>query len=132
MTGRVQDKIAIITGAGTGIGRACFELFAREGATVIGVSRTQANLDAALAAVQAAGGQGMVMARDLSRAESAEEIVAATVKAYGRVDILVHSASVGWSWGEKSANSMLPLAETTPEKWKEVIGFNLEIGRAHV
>ena len=126
MTGRVKDKIAIITGAGTGIGRACFELFAREGATVVGVSRTQANLDAALAAVQATGGQGMVMARDLSRAESAEEIVAATVKAYGRVDILVHSASVGWSWGEKSPNSMLPLAETTPEKWKEVIGFNLD------
>ena len=125
MTGRVKDKIAIITGAGTGIGRACFELFAQEGATVVGVSRTQANLDAALTAVKAAGGQGMVLARDLSKAESADDIVAATVNAYGRVDILVHSASVGWSWGEKSPNSMLPLVETTPEKWVEVIGFNL-------
>jgi NAD(P)-dependent dehydrogenase (short-subunit alcohol dehydrogenase family) len=126
MTGRVNNKITIITGAGTGIGRACFELFAREGATVVGVSRTQANLDSALSDVKAAGGQGMVLAKDLSKVESADEIVAATLKAYGRIDILVHSASVGWSWGDKSPGSMLPLAETSPEKWREVIGFNLD------
>ncbi len=126
MTGRVQDKVAIITGAGTGIGRACLELFAREGATVIGVSRTQANLDEALASARAAGGDGMVLAKDLSRPESADEIVAATVAAYGRVDILVHSASVGWSWGEKSLNSMMPLADTPIDKWREVIGLNLD------
>ncbi|MGE0334314.1 MAG: SDR family NAD(P)-dependent oxidoreductase [Gammaproteobacteria bacterium] len=126
MAGRVQDKITIITGAGTGIGRACMELFAREGATVIGVSRTQSNLDEALALARAAGGDGMVLAKDLSKSESADEIVAATVAAYGRIDILVHSASVGWSWGEKSPNSMMPLADTPVDKWKEVIGLNLD------
>ena len=127
MTGRVQGQVAVITGAGTGIGRACFELFAREGATVVGVSRTQSNLDEALAATRAAnpGMQGMVLAKDLAKPESADEIVAATVAAYGRVDILVHSASVGWSWQEKSPGAMDPLATTTPEKWVEVIGFNL-------
>jgi len=125
MAGRLNDKVAIITGAGTGIGRACFELFAAEGARVVGVSRTQANLDEALAVVEAAGGEGRVLARDLSRPESADEIVAATLAAYGRVDILVHSASVGWSWGEKSPGSMSPLAETPVEKWQEVIGLNL-------
>lgn len=125
MAGRVKDKVAIITGAGTGIGRACFELFAAEGAKVVGVSRTQSNLDEALAAVQAAGGEGLVLARDLSQPQSADDIVAATLVAYGRVDILVHSASVGWSWGEKSPGSMSPLAETPVEKWQEVIGLNL-------
>lgn len=125
MAGRVKDKVAIITGAGTGIGRACFELFAAEGAKVVGVSRTQSNLDEALAAVQAAGGEGLVLARDLSQPQSADDIVAATLAAYGRVDILVHSASVGWSWGEKSPGSMSPLAETPVEKWQEVIGLNL-------
>ena len=126
MTGRVQDKVAIITGAGTGIGRACLELFAREGAQVVGVSRTQANLDESLALVRAAGGDGMVLAKDLSQPESADDIVAATIKAFGRVDILVHSASVGWSWGEKSPNSMMPLADTPIDKWREVIGLNLD------
>jgi NAD(P)-dependent dehydrogenase (short-subunit alcohol dehydrogenase family) len=125
MAERLKDKVAIITGAGTGIGRACFELFAAEGAKVMGVSRTQSNLDAALAAVRAAGGEGQVLARDLSQPQSADDIVAATLAAYGRVDILVHSASVGWSWGEKSPGSMSPLAETPVEKWQEVIGLNL-------
>lgn len=126
MVDRVKDKIAVITGAGTGIGRACMTLFAREGATVIGVSRTQKNLDEALVEVHALGGRGMVLAKDLSQPESADEIVAATVAAYGRVDILVHSASVGWSWNEKSPGSMHPLDDTTPDKWREVIGLNLD------
>jgi NAD(P)-dependent dehydrogenase (short-subunit alcohol dehydrogenase family) len=126
MGDRVRDKVTIITGAGTGIGRACMQIFAREGATVVGVSRTQKNLDEALVDVHAAGGRGMVLAKDLSKPESAEEIVAAAVAAYGRVDVLVHSASVGWSWQEKSPGSMSPLDETSPEKWREVIGFNLD------
>lgn len=126
MADRVKDKIAVITGAGTGIGRACMTLFAREGATVIGVSRTQKNLDEALAEVHAIGGRGLVLAKDLSKPEAADEIVAATVAAYGRVDILVHSASVGWSWNERSPGSMHPLDDTTPDKWREVIGLNLD------
>ena len=58
--GRLQGKIAMVTGAGTGIGRACMVMFAREGATVYGVARTQANLDETLALVKSAGGQGSV------------------------------------------------------------------------
>lgn len=126
MVDRVKDKITVITGAGTGIGRACMSMFAREGATVVGVSRTQKNLDEALVEVHALGGRGMVLAKDLSQPESCDEIVAATVAAYGRIDILVHSASVGWSWNEKSPGSMHPLDDTTPEKWREVIGLNLD------
>jgi NAD(P)-dependent dehydrogenase (short-subunit alcohol dehydrogenase family) len=126
MVDRVKDKITVITGAGTGIGRACMSMFAREGATVVGVSRTQKNLDEALVEVHALGGRGMVLAKDLSQPESCDEIVVATVAAYGRIDILVHSASVGWSWNEKSPGSMHPLDDTTPEKWREVIGLNLD------
>lgn len=125
MTGRVADKIAIITGAGSGIGAACFELFAREGATVIGCGRRLAPLEANLAAVQAAGGAGMVLAADLAQLEDANRVVEATVRAYGRIDILVHAASVGWSWGGVSADSMNDLATTPPDKWAEVIGINL-------
>ena len=125
MAGRVQDKITIITGAGTGIGAACFELFAREGATVIGCGRRLAPLEENLAKVTAAGGTGMVVPADLSKLEDAERVINETIKTYGRVDILVHAASVGWSWSHTSANSMNDVATTPPDKWHEVIGINL-------
>ena len=125
MVGRVQDKITIITGAGTGIGAACLELFAREGATVVGCGRRRAPLEENLRRIEAAGGRGMAVAADLSKLEDAERVVAETVAAYGRVDILVHAASVGWSWSHVSANSMNDLATTPPDKWLEVIGINL-------
>ncbi|HLH51814.1 MAG TPA: SDR family NAD(P)-dependent oxidoreductase, partial [Roseiarcus sp.] len=99
---RVKGKVALITGAGTGVGRACMKLFAREGAKVVGVSRTQSNLDETLAQVKAAGGDGAVVAADLSRESGAKKAFDAALSAYGRVDILVNSAGVGYSWLEKS------------------------------
>jgi NAD(P)-dependent dehydrogenase (short-subunit alcohol dehydrogenase family) len=123
---RVKGKIVLITGAGTGVGRACMKVFAGEGATVVGVSRTRSNLDESLALAKAAGGNGMVIAADLADAKEADRVVAETVKAYGRVDILVHSAGVGYSWMEKSPGSMNDVVGTTPEKWHEVLGINLD------
>ena len=77
---RLKGKIALITGAGTGVGRACMKLFAVEGAKVAGVSRTKVNLDETLAQVKAAGGEGKVVAADLSKPEGAEKAVAETLK----------------------------------------------------
>ncbi|MGA8708784.1 MAG: SDR family oxidoreductase, partial [Steroidobacteraceae bacterium] len=124
--GRVRQKVAVITGAGTGVGRACMQLFAAEGAKVVGVSRTQRNLDETLEHLRGAGGVGMVLARDLSTDSGAEEVVQAALKAYGRVDILVHAAGVGYSWMVKSPGSMNDVAETTPDKWREVMRINLD------
>lgn len=126
MTGRVAGKVALITGAGTGIGRACLKLFAEEGASVVGIGRTQATLDESLAEVTAAGGQGMVIAADLSKEADVQRLVEQTVARYGRIDILVHAAGVGWSWGEKSPGSMNDVTTTTKEKWDEVLGINLD------
>ena len=123
---RLKGKIALITGAGTGVGRACMKLFAAEGAKVVGVSRTKANLDETLAQVKAAGGEGQVVAADLSRPEGAEKAVAETLKTFERIDILVNSAGVGYSWLEKSPGSMGPVDDTTPEKWHEVMAINLD------
>ena len=125
MPGRVQDKVTIITGAGSGIGEACMELFAREGATVVGCGRRQNVLDDVLGRVKDNGGDGMVVSADLSVQEQAQNVVDETIKAYGRVDILVHAASVGWSWSHVSENSMNDVATTPPDKWLEVIGINL-------
>ncbi|MFA6032121.1 MAG: SDR family oxidoreductase [Myxococcota bacterium] len=124
--GRLKDKVALITGAGTGVGRACMKLFAAEGAKVSGVSRTQANLDETLALVKAIDGDGIVVAADLAGAEGAEKAVAETLKAFGRIDVLVNCAGVGFSWLEKSPGSMSAVDETTPEKWREVMAINLD------
>lgn len=124
--GRVSGKVALITGAGTGVGAACMRLFAAEGARVVGVSRTQSNLDTVLTSVRAAGGDGRVIARDLSTDSGADEAVAATLEAFGRIDILVHAAGVGYSWMETSPGSMNAVTETTPDKWREVIRINLD------
>ncbi len=126
MVDRVKDKIAIITGAGTGIGAACMELFGAEGAKVIGVSRTQSNLDDVLDKTRKAGGEGMVIAADLSSYDNAQKVIEQTMEAYGRIDILVHSAGVGWSWGETSPGSMDDVAVTSPDKWAEVMSINLD------
>jgi NAD(P)-dependent dehydrogenase (short-subunit alcohol dehydrogenase family) len=123
---RLKGKVALITGAGTGVGRASMKLFAGEGAKVVGVSRTKSNLDESLMQVEAAGGEGHVVAADLSKPDGAEKAMAEAIKTYGRVDILVNSAGVGYSWLEKSPGSMGPVDDTTPEKWAEVMAINLD------
>lgn len=124
--GRLDNKIAIVTGASTGIGRATFELFAREGATVVGCARTQSTLDEALAAVEAEGGKGMVVAADLSTDAGAATLVDAALQAYGRVDVLVNNAGVGWAYGEANPGTMAKVHETTPENWRTVMSIDLD------
>ena len=123
---RLKGKIAVVTGAGTGVGRACMTLFGREGAKVVGVSRTKSNLDETLRQTKEGGGEGMVIAADLARPEGAEAVVEATLKAYGRIDVLVNSAGVGYSWLAQSPGSMGAVTDTTPEKWHEVMAINLD------
>lgn len=126
--GRLQGKVALITGAGSGVGRAAMRIFAKEGAKVVGVSRTQSALDGALSEVRAIGGEGTVIAADLSTEAGAETAMKKTLDSYGRVDILVNSAGVGYSWMEKSPGSMNDIATTTLEKWNEVLAINLTSG----
>ncbi|MEM7542558.1 MAG: SDR family oxidoreductase [Pseudomonadota bacterium] len=126
MGDRLKDKVAIITGAGSGVGRSCMTLFAAEGAKVVGCSRTQSALDETLDSVKSAGGEGIVVSADLSDSAQCQKVIDAAVAEYGRVDILVHSAGVGWSWGLKSEGSMDDVAATSDEKWREVMGINLD------
>ncbi len=124
--GRLEGKIAIVTGAGTGIGKACMEMFAREGATVVGCSRTQKNLDQTLATVRAQGGEGMVVAADLSTEAGARKLVDATLAQYGNIDILLNGAGVGYSWDKSSPGSMAAVTETSAEHWHEVMAIDLD------
>ena len=71
-------------------------LFGREGAKVVGCSRTQANLDETMRLTKEAGGDGFTVAQDLAKPGGAEALIAATMDTYGRIDILVNCASVGY------------------------------------
>lgn len=124
--GRVQDKVAMITGAGTGIGRACMEMFASEGATVFGVSRTMANLEQTLALVESAGGKGSVFSADLSDPDRAEAAVNQCITEYGRIDILINAAGIGYSMKDTMPGSMDPIDTTPIEMWREVMSINLD------
>ena len=124
--GRMNGKVVIVTGAGTGVGQAVMRLFAAEGAQVMGVSRTLANLEQTLALVREDGGDGQVMAADLSDDAACKRVVQATLEAYGRVDSLVHAAGVGYSWGDKSPGTMGDVLNTTPEAWREVMSINID------
>jgi NAD(P)-dependent dehydrogenase (short-subunit alcohol dehydrogenase family) len=123
---RLSGKIAIVTGAGTGVGAACMKIFAAEGARVVGVGRTAATLEQTLAQVHSAGGEGKVVVADLAQPQGAALAVKETLAAYGRVDIVVNSAGVGYSWNDKSPGSMADVANTTPDQWHEIMAINLD------
>ena len=124
--GRIEGKVAFITGASSGIGRECMAMFAREGATVFGVARRQAELDETLKLAEAAGGKGGVFSADLSDPAQAEAAVNAALDACGRIDILVNSAGVGYSMKDTSKGSMDPIDSTPIDKWREVMAINLD------
>jgi len=126
MTKRLEGKVALITGAGTGVGRACMLRFAQEGAKILGAGRTSATLEAVVAEVKAGKGEARMAVGDLSRAADVQRVVGEAKQVYGRIDILVHAAGVGDSWAEKSPGSMNGTIDLSPEKWREVIGINLD------
>lgn len=90
--GRLAGKVAIVTGAGRGIGRATAKLLAAEGAKVAVLSRTPANVDSVVADIHAAGGTALGVVCDIGDAEQITAAVDKVVAAYGRIDILVNNA----------------------------------------
>ena len=125
MTGRLEGKVAIVTGASSGIGRAALERFAAEGARVVAVSRSKDKLEAAQEAVRAAGGECAIAPNDLSTQDGADAAVQAAVDAFGGVDVLVNNAGVGYSYRESRPKSMEPIADSPPDEWDNVMAINL-------
>ena len=125
--GRLSGKTALITGAGSGVGAACTALFLQKGAQVVGVGRTESRLQDTLSAVPSElAGNARVVAADVSTEAGVDRAVETIEGAFGKVDILVHAAGVGYSWEKQSPGSMADVVGATPDKWGEVMRINCD------
>src|SRR5919109_1766509 len=91
---RLEEKVALITGAGSGIGRATAELFAREGARVAVVDLAPEAGEETVENIRGLGGEGFFAPADVSSAGDVQRMIAATVERYGRLDVLYNNAGV--------------------------------------
>lgn len=91
---RLQGKVIVITGAGSGTGRAMALLFAAEGATVVGSDIDEARIQAVAAEVKAAGGEMTALKSDVSKLEEIEALMKAATEGHGRLDALVNNAGI--------------------------------------
>ena len=121
-SGRLQGKVAIITGASSGIGRATAELFGREGAKVVATARREDKLKETIGAVEAAGSEGLAVAADLEDTSAPDRVVKEAIDAFGRVDVLVNNAGVGWQYGIDNPGTMAGIHEASLENWRDIIG----------
>ena len=112
----LEGKVAIITGAARGIGRACAELFAAHGARVVLSDIDEEPARAAAEALKAAGADALAVAGDVTAAEFGPRIVGAALDAYGRLDVIVNNA--GYTW-DGTAHKM------SDEQWQAMLDVHL-------
>ena len=119
---RFKDKVAMITASANGIGRATAEIMAREGAIVVCVDNHPERLDAAIAALTAAGGQAHPRLCDALNQEQVDAVVDSTVQEFGHIDILVNAVGGSTIIAKPSAT----VEEHSLDDWHRVIAFNLD------
>ncbi len=112
----MKEKIAIITGAGRGVGRATAQLFAREGASVVLFSRTRVHLEETAALIAQDGGKALLIEGDVSREEDVASLFQQVRERYGRADILVNSAGIV---------AVRPFVAMDVATWDSVLATNL-------
>ena len=114
---KLESKVALVTGAGRGIGRAIAEAYAREGAKVALVARTQAQVDEAAAAIRAAGGEAIALVADVTDLEELQQAFERAAEAFGGVDIVVANAG--------GNHDRMPIASGDPKAWVATVELNL-------
>jgi len=112
----LQEKIALVTGAASGIGRASALLFAAHGATVVALDRAP-EVEATAATIKSRGGRAVALVKDSSAEDEVAAAVALAVKEYGALDVCYANAGI--------SGGLVPFFEETVERWTEVLNINL-------
>jgi NAD(P)-dependent dehydrogenase (short-subunit alcohol dehydrogenase family) len=115
---QLGDKVALITGAGSGIGKAAAVLLAKEGAKIAALGRTEDELNEVVAQIQQAGGEAMPVLADISETEEMQQAVQQVINQWGRLDIVFANAGINGVWA--------PIEELEPEEWDKTIKVNLK------
>ncbi|KAB1115554.1 SDR family oxidoreductase [Neorhizobium galegae] len=113
----LTNKVAIVTGASSGIGRAAALLFAREGAAVVVNARGEAELQKLVSEIEAAGGRAVAVAGDVADEETHRALLEAALDRFGGLDIALNNAG--------TVGPYKPLGEVTLEEWQHTVAMNL-------
>ena len=113
----LAGKVALITGAGSGIGKATAVLMAKAGAKIVAISRTQDEVEETIRAVEKAGSEGLALTADIAKADDMKRVYVELEKRFGRLDIIFANAGINGVWA--------PIDELTPEEWQNTIDINL-------
>jgi len=113
---RLAGKVALVTGAGNGIGRAIAERFAAEGARVVALDLEEASVSAMVEGIKAGGGQAEAVAGDIARREDVARAVSLCVERFGGLDVLAANAGIA---------DAQPLLEIEERSWRRIIDVNL-------
>ncbi|MBR1210177.1 glucose 1-dehydrogenase [Bradyrhizobium sp. JYMT SZCCT0180] len=118
MAGQVQGKVALVTGGASGIGAACAELLAREGASVVVTDVDELKGPEVVAAIKKAGNEAVFLQQDVTSEARWIEVVAEVMKRYGRLDVLVSNAGIGIA--------VPSITEMSLEDWRRQTAINLD------
>ncbi|WP_423797920.1 SDR family NAD(P)-dependent oxidoreductase [Neobacillus sp. SAB-20_R2A] len=120
---RLRDRVAIITGSGSGQGRAAARIFAREGAAVVIAEWNEENGKQVENEILADGGQAMFIKTDVSNEENIVALVDEVMNRYGKIDVVFNNAGIGFSANSKY--KMASLIDTPQTDWNNILGINL-------
>jgi len=114
---RLKNKVAIVTGAGTGLGRAIALMFGREGASVVVNGRRPEPIEAVAKEIAVAGGRALAVRGDMTKVADIKQVIRAAVDTFGQLDVLVNNAGI--------ITSRAPAVECSEEDWQKMIEGNL-------
>jgi NAD(P)-dependent dehydrogenase (short-subunit alcohol dehydrogenase family) len=113
---RLKGKACLVTGAGSGIGKATAVLLAKEGGRVAALSRTPEEIQDTVEEIRSAGGEAIAIRADVSRADEMERAVREMVDAFGAIHVVFANAGINGVWA--------PIDMIAPEEWDETMGIN--------